>query len=566
MSARLRDPRLPTFAFATAVLAAGILIAVLQSSLTTLSDEWYFLLGRRDFDLATFLDPHNEHIAISHIAVYKAVLALFGMESARPFQTAGMLMFLLSVVLVFVFLRRRVGAWPALALSLPLLFFGPATDNLLWPFQLAFSGSMAAGIGALLALDREDRGGDLLGCGLLIAALSFSSAGIPFVVAAAVLVITGPERGRRVWVAALPLGLFALWWLTYGREADAYISFKNIATGPSFAIDGIASSLSSMLGLATPGGESGFTSLEAGRPLLIIAAGFAAWRLHRLGRIPRGVWVALALLVSFWGLTALNANVFRIPVVARYQLLGAVFILILFAELLRGVRFSRPATAAIFAVAALAIASNLESMRQQWRGLEAAAVIERGALSAAEIGREQIDPHYVVRGPAQLDIFGNAGLYLEAVDESGSPSYTPDELAQAPVSARLSADSTFADAYPVRLERLSGELAGSGPAPRAVAGRELAGSAPGCVDLGPDDFGNAVVVLPPGGGTLGASGDSGVHVDGQRYSSDFPLDLGEVKAGGSAVLAIPPDDSAQTWELRLSEFSSATVCGPRPSD
>lgn len=556
----MRDERLPLALFALAVIASGVLISVLQSSLTSFSDEWYFLLGRRDFDPSTFLEPHNEHVAILHVAIYKGVLGLFGMESARPFQAVGMAMFLLSAVLVFVFVRRRVGAWAALALTLPVLFFGPATDNLIWPFQLAFSGSIAAGIGALLMLERGDRRGDLAACGLLVVSLSFSSAGIPFAAGVVVAVLLGPRPRHRAWVPAVPIALFALWWLTYGHEADTFVTLKNVLNAPSFALDGIASSLASLVGLATASSaEPGFTALDAGRPLLVVAAGFAGWRLWRLGRVPAGVWVALALLVSFWGLTALNANVFRVPVVARYQLMGAIFIIFVAAELLRGTRFSRTALAVIMALALLAVASNLETMRQQWRGFEDASAVERGALSAVEIGREQIDPDYVAKGPADFDIYGNAGLYLAAADESGSPSFTPDELTGAPAAARIAADRTFADAYPIGLEPLRGTPPGGGTAPAALSGIEQPASRPGCLDLRPDEFGNAALVVPAGGVTIAAA--PGVLVAAQRYASNFPLDLGEVERGQAARLEIPPDASGQPWALRLSQFRSATVCG-----
>ena len=46
-----------------------------------------------------------------------------------------------------------------------------------------------------------------------------------------------------------------------------------------------------------------------------------------------------------------------------------------------------------------------------------------------------------------------------------------------------------------------------------------------------------------------------------RYSSTFPLDLGEVEPAKPAILEIPGDASSQAWELRLSELRAATVCG-----
>ena len=46
------------------------------------------------------------------------------------------------MALLFVYVRRRVGEWLALAGVLPILFLGPAWDDLLFPFQISFFGSV----------------------------------------------------------------------------------------------------------------------------------------------------------------------------------------------------------------------------------------------------------------------------------------------------------------------------------------------------------------------------------------------------------------------------------------
>ena len=68
------------------------------------------------------------------------------MDSPRPWQVVSVASFLGSLVLVFVFyVRRCVGGWLALAGVLPILLFGPAWDDVLWPFQIgSSSGSMCA--------------------------------------------------------------------------------------------------------------------------------------------------------------------------------------------------------------------------------------------------------------------------------------------------------------------------------------------------------------------------------------------------------------------------------------
>ncbi len=58
-------------------------------------------------------------------------------------------------------MRRRVGPWPALFAAVLLLFLGPAWEVLLWPFEIAFAGSVLFGVAMLLALDRGERRGDV---------------------------------------------------------------------------------------------------------------------------------------------------------------------------------------------------------------------------------------------------------------------------------------------------------------------------------------------------------------------------------------------------------------------
>lgn len=561
MSARLGDPRLPWLALGGCLAAAAALILWLQSQLGFAYDEWDFLLGRRDFALDAFFAPHHEHIAISHVAIYKALAEAFGIDSPRPFQVVSTAMFLGSAAVLFAFLRRRVGGWLAFAALLPILVFGPAADNVVWPFQLAFSGSMAAGLGSLLALDRDDRSGDLLACALLVVAISFSSLGIPFVIGAAVQVALRDDRRRRAWVPLVPIFLFGLWWLGWGRDAESFLSFKNLATAPSYVIDGFASSLASLLGLSAGESGDGVTAVDAGRPLLVLAACFAALRLRRVGRVPLAFWVALAIGVSFWLLAALNANAFRPPIAGRYQLIGAIFVLLLAAELLRGVRVSRAATICVAVVAVVAAASNLETLRQQWLSFRGETEFQRGAVTAVEIARERVEPGFVIGAQDGVTIFGDAGLYLASADELGSPAYALDELATAPELARSAVDRVLAEALPVRLREVSARPPANGPPPSVLLG-EAGPVAGGCAVAGGEEaFGAAAVSLAPGNALIDSATGSTVAVTARRFGSEFAVDLGAVGPAHPAIVAIPTDGSREPWELRLESSGPVTVCG-----
>ena len=424
----------------------GVILAW-GSELTFAFDEWDFLLGRLGTSARRLPRPHFEHISIAPVVIYKSLLSVFGMDSPRPFQFVSTALLMITLALLFVYLRRRVGAWLALAGIVPLLFFGPAWDNVLWPFQMAFLGSMASGVGALLALDRGDRPGDLVACGLLTVGMTFSSLWLPFAIGAAVQVLTGEQWRRRIFVFAVPVLLYGLWWLGWGREADSVVSFNNLATIPQYVLDGLSSSLSSLLGLEAFKENTESIALDWARPLLIVLAALIVLRLKRLRTVPRGVWVTSAILLSFWILSAANANFFRHPTAHRYQLIGAVLLLLVAAEVWRGTRPRPAAIGVALAVAVAAAVGNLVVLHGEWETFRDFGQAERGELAAVELARDGIDPQLVLSSEvAGAAIYGNAGLYLEVADAYGSPAYTADELAGAPERARAAADRTFAAA------------------------------------------------------------------------------------------------------------------------
>ncbi len=546
---RLRGRSPATLLLAGALLASGLMLLVWLSDLTFWRDEWAFLLHRRGFSADVFLDPHYEHIAIAPVAIYKLLLAGFGMDSPTPFQIAATAMFLTSVTLVFVFLRRRVGAWLALAGVLPLLFFGSSWDDLLWPFQIGYFGSMAAGIGALLALDREDRTGDLVACALLLISLSFSSVGIPFAAGVLVHVLTGSDIRRRAYVAALPIGLFAIWWLVFGQQAENRASLDSLLGSPGYIFDGFASSLSSLLGLATDRDQFPITSLDWGRPLLIGVLVLAGLRLWRLGRAPRWLLVTLAVGLTFWFLAGINTAIGRGPDAGRYQYLGAIFLLLIAAELLRGVRVPRSAVVAAVAISALAALSNFWVLQLYANGLAGLAGQQRGGLAALELARDRVDPGLLLTEEnSDVDYLGelDAGSYLSAVDDFGSPAYTPEQLASATEPSRAAADKVFATALGIGLD----------PDPGARIGK---GCLTAATKESPDE--DLVLDLPPGGVLLRTPPGSRAEVRLRRFATaSFPVKLGILRGGAPTALRIPSDRSGEPWQAGLRATGPVNVC------
>ena len=304
----LLNPRNARVLLCLALAGSGALLIAWQSHLTFLIDDWDLLLLRRGFNADVLLDPHARHLIVGPALEYKAIQATLGMDSHLPYGAVATGSFLASVALLYVYVRRRVGDWVALAAVLPILVMGSAYEDLLSAFQIGYFGSMAFGIGALLVIERADRRGDAFACALLVASLAFAEIALAF--AAGVAVAIALQRGplRRAWVVAVPILLYAAWYPTFGQSGahlgPSGFSLHNVANTPPYVLDGFASSAGSLLGFGTPllfGGNGG---LEWGRPILLALGVISiAWLVRARPANRWWVLVPLAIGVSFWFLT-----------------------------------------------------------------------------------------------------------------------------------------------------------------------------------------------------------------------------------------------------------------------
>jgi hypothetical protein len=539
----------PILLLAVAVLASVVLLLALESNLTFFQDTWSLLLHRRDLSAATLLEPHNEHIVVIPVALERLLVAVFGMTSAAPEQVAMTLVLAIIAALVFVYVRRRLGPWPALLAAVLLLFVGPAWEVLLWPFEISLAGSALFGVAMLLALDRGSRRGDLAACLFLTASIGFSSLGVAFAVAALVdLLQRRHSHGlRRSYLAAVPIALYALWWAGWGHDAETHLSLHNVVLSPLYLAEGLASSLSSLLGLSAIGlvGKAAW-----GAPLLLVLLALLGVRLRRGYRPPRGVWPVAAAAAVYWLLAAFNHIPGREAYASRYMYVGAVFALLLAAELMRGVRLGRAALVVGGVATVAAAAANLAPLRDGKDRLRAQTVLTRSNLAAIEIARRTVAPGFTltpkIAGTRSL-IDVQAGSYLSAVREDGSPAYTPAELARAPAAGRRQADVVLSHALPVSTETRTGRDSRAGGRCVVVAGgRTPAG---GEVRVGPGVTG---IEVAPGGHAAFSL---------RRFATgEYPVSTEGAPGDSTTFLRIPRDAVARPWRLRIEAAQPVRVC------
>lgn len=242
-----RGPRAAAVAFALAVAAAFVFYALAGRAQWFFQDEWKFLVERDGGSLDDLMRPHNEHWSTIPVAVYRVLFNVVGLRDYLPYQLLAIGTHLAIAVLLRMVLRRlAVAPWIASAAAGVLLCFGSGSYNIVWGFQIGFSGSIAYGLGHLLLahhdgpLGRRDVAG--LVCGLL--ALMSSGIGV-FMVAGVGLSLLG--RGwRRAALHVAPLAaVYLAWFAAYGLEGQPERTV-DVGLVTDFALTGIRAAFSKL--------------------------------------------------------------------------------------------------------------------------------------------------------------------------------------------------------------------------------------------------------------------------------------------------------------------------------
>lgn len=420
---------------------------------------------------------------------------------------------------------------------------------------------MAAGLGAFLALDRSSRRGDLLACGLLTLSILFGTLGTAFAVGAVVHIAWDRRRWQRAYIAAIPIGVYVIWWLGWGHQASSDASLLNLLKSPLYVVEGFGSGVSSLLALPELDLSSSM-SLDPGVLLVLPLLVFAAIRIYRLGRLSRWLAVVTATALGFWLPAALNASDQRSPTEPRYQYMAAIFVLLIAAELLRGVRVGRRALVAVLALALLATVGNLAFLYRAFQTEREISEQSRGALAGLEISRASVDPEFWLGGK-------NSGVddlrvvyarpYFAAIGEYGSPAYPQSELAEAPEPAREAADRVLWNALPGAVASGASRPAGHPPRLTGSQGR-VVNTLGSCLAVAPGAAGRSTLALPPGGALLllapGEAGELGLS----RYA-ERPFPIGRVTGATPTIVRIPADRSTVPWRLELFTSSDFRICG-----
>ena len=562
--ARRRPLVLSSAALACLMLLESIVLFRKGFGLTFNYDEWNWVMNRRAWTAGTLLKPHNEHLSLVPVLVFKLLFVTVGIDSYWPYRLAVILVHLVCVALVFVLARRRVGDLFALALSASILFLGSAWQDLLWPFQIGYLASVAAGLGMLVALDRRDRTGRIWACVLLTVSIASSSLGLPFAaLAIADLLLAGrepwrsPERWKRLWVVAAPVALYVVWFLAYGNlnatpgQAHGFGLFRqNGPLIPSYMADMAASAFAGLIGLA----------IDWGRPLVLLAIGFGIWYANRRRASARALSLLAGVLV-LWGLTALLRAQLYSAGDSRYVYPGAVLLVLLLAEALRGTRATLRAGLVAATLVVFAAVGNYGPLKAGSLQFQDWSRYVRAELGALEIAGPSAPPTLAPDPMRAPDI--TADRYFAAVRQLGSPADTPEEIKRQGEPQREAADGVLAAGLRVGLQPTHALSSNAAPPPLESASGLRQKRDGGCFTLQAAAAGaSAAFTVPVHGLVIDDLGKDPVEVRIRSFGDTFPGPLGDVQPGQSALLAIPARPGI-VWHAEVLVPQRALVCGAR---
>jgi hypothetical protein len=533
-------------------MVAAIVVSLWFTRGTTFwFDEFTLYSGSRGLNITGLLTEHNAQLIFLPRLIYAIVFKLFGANyvAIRTVEAVGVA---LVGATVYGLARPRIGAL-ALVPAIVLMFFGYSWDSTLTGNGIINVYCLLPGLAAILVLDRRLRFAAPLACLLLALSLSSWTAGLAFVVGAAVLLLQRGELRRWWWVPAVPVLLWAAWWITkpgfhgplYG--GDTNFKASNVLLIPNFAADSLSAAGAAVSGLSFSFNQvsiatNGVTEDTAWGPVVatLVLVGIAL----ALRRSPpsRWPWPWFAALVTFWAATAMVTFAYRPPSAGRYVYVVAALVLVLGAWALDGYRLSRRVGAVVVVALVFSVATSLAQFRDASAYLRAYSTSLRADLTAIEIARNRERPDYVPPVGLLHSLFvgpsAEPAVYLPAVDRNGSFADTLPELRSAAEATREEADQVLAAA-------LGLHLAPSKPP----------GAAASCARVNGSGF-----RLRPGKTVLRFAGPDASQVKLRRFASAFTVPLGAAAPARYYALRIPTDLAPDPWYAQASPARPVTAC------
>ncbi len=550
--------------------AAAALLLWEGRGLTLQVDEWSFgYLDRQGLGAAALLDPANGHLSVVPILIEKASLGLFGTATALPLHLLALATHLAIALMLFLLLRRSLDPLAALPPTVLFLFLGVAYDVVIGSHALPIQIAVATGLAAWIALGGRTTIGDAAAALLLTVGIASNGFAIPFIVGAGtILLLDGRSSRRRLWVVALPLAVYAIWWLAYGRRGGSQASLENLAGLPAFAFDSLAAALAALTGLFTEPAATRLTFvLGPGQALAgaTLIALLSLW-LARDWRPPRAALPPLTALLTVWLTTGLVASAARLPQSGRY-LYGSVILVLLFAAAtLAASPWRVRGSLVLAATCAVALLPSLREIHYGGTFFRELSDQDRAVLGAADLlGSRAYGQTLLATGsdvPAGVPYLERPlSEYRAAKASFGSPAFSPAELESAHPASREIADREIARVLSIQVEQADGPPR---PLPAGLRVGRSGGMSRvrnGCLEFRPIAAPALLTVPVPAGGLwIRPRPGPAVPVAVRRFADGFVVAAGGALGGRSSQLRFPPVPAGRGWEAQLQPQQPVVVC------
>jgi hypothetical protein len=337
----MRPDRFDLAFVAAAAITAPVLLA-LGAGLTFFSDEWALIETRSLGDPGTWFTPHNEHWYTVPILAYRLLVESVGLGSYMPYLALLMATHLCVAALTYALVRRASGPWPAVAVGLVVLLLGSGFENLYWAFQIGFVGSVALGLGAMLAFERYPltRRRVIVGTAFLTTSVATSGIGLICCVAVGVELLLDPRRRRALTWLVIPAVIYGAWYVAFGRTGieshQGAFSLARPTDVPPLIWNGFAAAIGAITGVG---------STIGGIVLVLGIVWATVWVVHRrsLDIAPRAAGCVIAI-TTLYGLIALARSYVGPDAVdlTRYTYVSAIFLTVGLSAQIGRVAFDTP--------------------------------------------------------------------------------------------------------------------------------------------------------------------------------------------------------------------------------
>ena len=353
-------------------------------------DELAWISSSPKLGLSGAFEPHLGHLVLIPRLIYKLALETAGPEylTFRLLTTASVL---LTAVLFFVWAKRRLPDFVALAGALVVLFFPADSLHFIGGNGFTIMFALACGWLALIAFDRDDRPGDIAAFVLLVLGIATYTIALPFAIGLIVAVLLERSAGRRLWIGLVPILLYLLWRVLAGvggsdPEAGG-ADWGNLVLVPSWSFQALGAVLGVWSGLNFDFSTGGSLPPGAGLgpPLSLVALVALGWRISRGDTRPL-FWAMLAVAAALFAAQTLAwGAILRGPELPRYLYPGLIVVLLVAVEATRGMRWSRSAFIGLWVVTFVCLLTGFGLLREVSDWYQIRALQTRAEVTAVSL-------------------------------------------------------------------------------------------------------------------------------------------------------------------------------------